>query len=343
MKKIVKFGKSIKSVSNHKKVFFDENFELLSSIKKQAKIYCKQPKRKRCKNCNEKILKVNFVKLDIPYSICKKCGHLNGLFEETLEFIKQSENSSINYSKIYISNNKKNYMRRMNDIYLPKANFCLDVLNAANEEYEELEFIEIGSGVGYLVKAFMNLNVKKITGYESSVEQVIFANTMIPGKKNLKIEFGQLEKVLLNTKSNVVCMINVLEHLLNPNKILEIIKSNRNIKYLFFSVPLFSLCVLFELANPNIWHRHLAGTHTHLYSYESIKYFCKKYNFEIIGEWWFGSDFFDLYRQTVLNAKTQTVNDLSSMNEELFDMIDDFQMIVDKRKISSDVHMVIKV
>lgn len=341
--KLVKFGKSIKSISRHKNIFFEQNKELQTDAKKKAKLYCKQPLRKSCKNCGVKLNKVDFHKLYVPYSICSRCGHLNGLHEDTDEFLASFNESLANYESIYISKEKKKYEQRMRDIYLPKIKFLLEVMKNNKVNLKDLDCLEIGAGSGFLLKAFDHLGIKKIRGLDPSFSQVKYANKMIGEEKVFCKKHEDIEKILKETKSNVVCMINVLEHFKKPNKILKILKNNKNIKYLFFSVPLFSLCVLFEMANPQIWHRHLSGPHTHLYTYQSIKFFCRKFKFSIIGEWWFGSDFFDFYRQIIINAENSSNYNSKTLREELFEMTDEFQNVLDKNKKSSDVHMVLKV
>lgn len=44
------------------------------------------------------------------------------------------------------------------------------------------------------------------------------------------------------------------------------------------------------------FNRQLSGGHTHLYSKESINYFCKEFGFNIVGEWYFGTDVLDQFR-----------------------------------------------
>ena len=69
----------------------------------------------------------------------------------------------------------------------------------------------------------------------------------------------------------------------------------------------------------------------------------KKYNLKIIGEWWFGTDFPDLHRSLVnssgyLNKKTY----LNELNKKLFKVINELQSVLDKNKICSSVHMILK-
>jgi hypothetical protein len=92
-----------------------------------------------------------------------------------------------------------------------------------------------------------------------------------------------------------------------------------------------------------VFPRQLSGGHTHLYTEKSLNFLAKKYKLEIIGEWWFGTDFADLYRS--LRNSCKIVNKkifLNEINEKLFSVIDELQSVLDKNKICSEVHMVFK-
>ena len=86
----------------------------------------------------------------------------------------------------------------------------------------------------------------------------------------------------------------------NPREILTAaISNNSKIRYLYLSVPLLSFSVYFELINQIFFNRHLSGGHTHLYTQESIRYFCKEFGFSIVGEWQFGTDIMDLFEYSI--------------------------------------------
>jgi hypothetical protein len=99
---------------------------------------------------------------------------------------------------------------------------------------------------------------------------------------------------------------------------------------------------LIENSFSKVFPRHLSGAHTHLYTYDSIVYFVKKFNLQIVGEWWFGSDFLDLYR-SLLNSKNRDTKIFKQILDKYFlKNIDSFQSILDKKKISSEVHLILK-
>ena len=157
MNKIIKFSKKISDVSELKKDFFTENNIYLKKSKREFNIYKKEKKRVKCKNCEKKLGSTIFISHKIKYTICKKCFHLNGLYNDTSNFLKKlyltSEGS--NYEYAY----KKDFNLRVKNIYLPKLNFLKSVLK------KKFSLIEIGSGAGHFLRA---CEIKKIDaeGYD---------------------------------------------------------------------------------------------------------------------------------------------------------------------------------
>ena len=87
----------------------------------------------------------------------------------------------------------------------------------------------------------------------------------------------------------------------------------------------------------------IRGAHTHLYSKESINYFTKKYKLKIIGQWWFGQDFLDLKRSLINSIKKETSKNFLNAFQNLFGShIDELQKVLDKKFISSEVHIILR-
>ena len=108
MKNKVKFGKRAEDILEIKKNFIDDNLKLFKWQKKLFKHYKNQPIRKKCKNCNRKLTGQFFTKISIKYILCKTCGHLNGLNQDTLKLAKlfYQSNSGEENSKYYIPKKK---------------------------------------------------------------------------------------------------------------------------------------------------------------------------------------------------------------------------------------------
>ena len=105
---------------------------------------------------------------------------------------------------------------------------------------------------------------------------------------------------------------------------------------------MFSLSCLIENSFLNIFNRHLGGGHTHLFTEKSLSNLMKNYNFTEIASWWFGTDIPDLYRSLLVNSHKNKSKGLKDILEKIKLLIDDLQLVLDKKKLSSQVHMVLK-
>ena len=64
---------------------------------------------------------------------------------------------------------------------------------------------------------------------------------------------------------------------------------------------------------------------------------------EIIGEWWFGADFPDLYRSLLNSSTNYNVKDYKSLvDKKLYSVVNELQNVLDRNKICSEVHMIFK-
>jgi hypothetical protein len=67
------------------------------------------------------------------------------------------------------------------------------------------------------------------------------------------------------------------------------------------------------------------------------------FSFKIIREWWFGTDVPDLYRTILINSKfTKKENYEKHLDNYLSKYIDEMQLVLDRNKKSSEIHMIIK-
>jgi SAM-dependent methyltransferase len=331
------FSKSNKDVQEIKKDLSSLNKKHLLFSNKIAKSYNKLHKRINCKNCGKKLpKKYDFLSFSVKYKICRKCNHLNGAQEETQSFFYKNYVSESNLSKFY----KKDLKKRLNKIYIPKVKFLIKNLRLDNKK---LSVLDIGCGAGLFICSLNRLKIKS-KGLDISPNLISIGKNQL-GIKNI---FSKTEKEIIteieNTKFNCVSMINVLEHVLNPNHFLEAIKSNKNIKYFFINVPLFGFSSMFQSFFPNVFPRQLGGLHTHLYSVKSLEFICNKYKFKSLANWWFGQDGIDLKRSVInqsifLNSSKYYNNYLSNCINTIEEK---FQNLIDESKYCSEVHMVLK-
>jgi hypothetical protein len=242
-------------------------------------------------------------------------------------------------------NNKKFYTlkdfdKRVNNIYLPKAKFLIEVLK------KNINIIDLGAGAGHFAKALEILNISCV-GLEPSKYLASLGNKKLKKNTLLNLSLDEMEKDFFahhtsDNKENVLSLIGVLEYLHDINSLMaNFLKSK--IKYLYISVPIFSLSTFIENAFNKVYPRQLSGAHTHLYTKESLQFFARKYNLKIIGEWWFGQDFIDLYRSILLSSKSHDHKKYKNfLDKNLFTVIDKLQNILDKNMICSEAHIIFK-
>jgi hypothetical protein len=96
---------------------------------------------------------------------------------------------------------------------------------------------------------------------------------------------------------------------------------------------------------PGIMPRQLAIGHTHLFTRSSIDFLASEYNLTPVGAWWFGTDMMDYFRSVYVSICNDS--NLMSMADDYRDLfaplIDQLQVVIDKQRQSSQVHMVFKV
>ena len=330
---MIKFSKTYSNIFEIKEDYIKKNNQELREIIKINKFYSKQKVRNKCKICNTKLGLPIFRSFGIPYIFCKNCNHLNGRYQDNKKFHKflySGGSKKLNFGKIYL----KNYAKIVKNIHNPKANFLKDVVK------KKLNVLDFGSGAGHFVKACSN---KKINawGVEENYLLHTFAKKQIKDKALLAKDY-KLEDLIKKFNINCISLIFVLEHLPDPHYIFKLFKKT-NLKYLYISVPLASPLIFFENVFKNVYPRHLGGAHTHLFTIESLNYLKKKYKLKLIGEWWFGTEFADLYRSLIVNYSFKNKKEyLNKVNKFFLGNIDKFQSIFDKQKMSSEVHLIFK-
>lgn len=342
-----RYGKPSAALLNLKSSFFKENDLYIKKQRKIASIYKKQEKRTCCKNCNVNINTTHdFIKDGIEYVLCGNCNHLNGVYEDSNEFCDAvyTGDSGSDYAKNYTESNLDDYNYRTTSIYIPKAEFLYTSLINDNINPHNLNYLDFGAGVGYFVSALRKIGLRNVTGTEVSKTQVDYGNSVIGEDLLKRHELEDTNNILSKTNCNLVSMIGVLEHLQSPRKALRYLQANKNVEYFYISVPTFGLSVYLEIFADDIFHRHLHGGHTHLYTEESILHLCNEFGFKIVSEWWFGTDVVDLYRQLSVTLEKQKCSKTLTEHwkRHFVPIIDALQLELDKKHFSSEVHLLLK-
>lgn len=319
-------------------------------------LYSQQPERTHCSNCSQrKRIAGQFERsigtVTIPYWLCAECLHINGHFRLTDEFSKMlyaetEEEVSLYDIDFYEDTDDKSYMRRVEEIYRPKARFLKSVLLAAGEDVGTLKVLDVGAGAGHFVRALQEENFEA-QGYEpipAAVKTAYLNGT--PGV--YQGSAAAVAEQIRATEANIVSFLCLLPHVESVNSIMEACLENPNLDYVFQLLPLFSLSTILTIEFPNSVARVLSGSHTHLHTQESLQYLEHKYGIERIGAWWFGTDSFSLkiLADRYAPGFSPTVPG-TSITFPLFllrdlDVLDSIQGSIDRNRASDQVHIVWK-
>jgi 2-polyprenyl-3-methyl-5-hydroxy-6-metoxy-1,4-benzoquinol methylase len=185
-----------------------------------------------CISCdsNNLNLKQKISNLGLPVFHCKKCGlYITGdskdrIYEKVSEIYKKSywdertSEKSINsgFSDIDSEGKKRNWISQFA--------YCKQFFN------EKKEVLEIGSGVGQAMFWFESKGFN-ITGIEPDARNVKLINKIL---KNSNCVNEKIEDIKLEQKFDIIWMVHVLEHLVDPVSVLIRIKNNMKKNSIFF-------------------------------------------------------------------------------------------------------------
>ena len=336
-----KYSKSSNFYRNIKSSFYNRNESLLKAELDRNRVYLKQPPRDKCKLCGSKLPEtIDFTKHLVSYKFCRKCDHLNGIHDDTLNFAKEiySNEDGSDYSKLYLEDN---YNDRINHIYLPKADFLIDQLS------EKISSVyDFGCGLGFLVNSFLSRGIDA-KGGDVNKTLINAGNGIIENNFDIRpLESIDIERVPSHIKSldvEVLSLMAVVEHISNLDEFLEAINLS-SFKYLYYSVPIYGLSVPIESVFENVLPRHLSGGHTHLFTEKSLEILNKKLGVKPIAEWRFGTDIQDLKRSIQISLQKTGSSDyfIQRFENEFSEYADQLQEIIDKNHNCSQIHVICK-
>lgn len=342
-----KYSKTVGDIIKIKSDFFEKNEEMLKLSAHQADALLMQPKRTKCKICHGDIgesagQKELYHSQRMSYYLCPSCGHVNSEYEDNEDFASRVYIDD-DYLANYSEDDRKKYETRRDTIYVPKAEFLIDALKKDGLKKKDIKILDDGAGSGYFVSALKRLGIEQVDGIEISEPQVQFANTMNGEDILTQVDAPDIASIIETADVNVASFIGVLEHITNLDEILGAIQRNKRIKYIYFSVPMFSMSCIFEAAHQSCYNRHAGGTHSHLFTESSIKHMAKGIGFEEYATWKFGSDMMDLYRMICVCLDQNGNGRLrEEFGKRFLPMLDEMQGIIDRHEQASEIHMIIK-
>lgn len=339
-----KYSKSYSDMWQLKQSLTDNDKEMASRDARYREIYKNQPERTVCKLCETKTEKqISFNVSGIEYWICGKCGHINGAYQDTREFCNAIYAKNSEYGETYRDISEDFFRRRVETVYIPKAEFLKQSLVEAGINVKEVSLLDIGGGAGHFVKACHEFGLKA-RGIEVDEKSVDISNKFLPGEGLKYVSPEKVCEEIENAREEVISFIFNLEHVPNLKEILEAVKKNGNIRYIFFAVPMFSCAAIFSAMTEGIFDRMFNGSvHTHMFSNESIDWLCNKYCWEKLGVWRFGADVADLLRIMIVSLENKGNSSLAKLlKKKMGPQIDQFQQIVDKAEFCSEIHAVVQ-
>lgn len=342
-----RYGKSVGDIIKIKSDFFEKNEEMLKLSAHQADALLRQPKRTECKICHGSIgeaagQEMLYESQRMRYFRCPVCGHVNSEYEDNEDFASRVYIAD-DYLANYSEDDRQKYNTRRDTIYIPKAEFLIKALEKDGVKKKNLKILDDGAGSGYFVSALRQLGIERVDGIEISEPQVQFANTMNGEDILTQVDAPDIASIIETADVNVITFIGVLEHITNLDDILEALKKNKKVQYIYFSVPMFSMSCIFEASHQKCYNRHAGGTHTHLFTESSLKYMSERIGFEEYAVWKFGSDMMDLYRMVCVSLDQNGNSALREVfSKKFLPMLDEMQEVVDRHEDASEIHMIIK-
>jgi Methyltransferase domain len=341
---MIRYGKSNAEYMKQKAIFYDldANRSWVARAKEIGIIYCEQPKRTGCVVCGTKFAKPLFVLHGAAYSLCERCGHFNGHHQDTPDFARRLYATGMNEGAgVYADADKDAFLKRVRSIYVPKAEFMRDALTELGEDPARLRYADLGAGAGHYVMAMRELGYGDVTGYEVSGEMVARGNAMFGEEVISRNAIADLPAIARGVDADVITMIFSLEHIEGLRDFVRAVTENPRLRYFYFAVPTVSPSLALESLFPNVMPRILGFGHTHLFSDASIDLLCRDFRLRRAAEWWFGSNAFDLHRYlaTQLASDATLAPMAEAWGEMLLPMIDELQLVFDRHKMSSEVHL----
>jgi len=227
----------------------------------------------KCISCNNSnlVLYKNNSNLGLPVYHCEKCGlHVSGNSEKEV-----SKKISNLYKKQFWDDrtSEKSITSKYSDVDSQgkKRNWISQFAYCKSYFINKKEILEIGSGAGQSAYWFEQEGFK-VTGIEPDLRNVNMVNKIL--KNGICIN-DTVETMKLKEKFDIIWMVHVLEHLVDPVNVLIRIKNNMKQDSVFFiEVP---NCENDKMLNASI----IENPHVYHFTKKSLENIVKKADFKI--------------------------------------------------------------
>lgn len=340
-----KYSKSYGNMWQLKKSLTENDKAMAEKDARYREIYKKQPERTACKLCGEQAAnkRMRFDVSGVEYWVCGNCGHINGAYQDTKTFCDAIYAKDSGYGDTYRDMSEDLFHKRVEAVYIPKADFLKQSLIESGIDIRKISLLDVGGGAGHFVAACRSLGIKS-KGIEVDEESVRISEKFMSGEGLIYVSPEKVCGEIENAKEEIVSFIFNLEHVLNLEEILESIEKNRNIRYIFFAVPMFSYAAILSAITERMFDRMFNGSvHTHLFSNESVEWLCSKYHWEKLGIWRFGADVADLLRIMTVSLENKGNSSLAELlHKKMASQIDQLQRVIDEAEFCSEIHAVVQ-
>lgn len=161
------------------------------------------------------------------------------------------------------------------------------------------DIVEVGCGAGGILKELSKLDpgIKKLTGFDISPHAINLAKS----KEDGKIQFFNKDFTEENQKTNLLLVIDVIEHVDDYYNFLRKLLNKGD--HFIFHIPLDLCCRTILKPHVLFGHRKSVG-HIHYFTEEMVHWFLKDIGYEII-DWHFTKPIIDFKEVDTLKAKVK--------------------------------------
>lgn len=297
------------------------------------------PPRDFCLLCNARQdWASGFSRNGLTYAFCQHCGHvnINRLPDERFFTGTYGSDDSPVYSDEFTSGRMaENYWDVVDAIYVPKAQFLADVLDA--DGVGDVPILDFGCGSGHFMQALLKVGFSTVEGVETMPKAVAAAGEAGLTESVRLVRPDEYLEILRSSSACVVSMMCVLPHLPDPVTALKSLSQNQNVKYTYQKVPMWSVATMIEAATPHRRARVLGQDHTNVFTRASLNWLEDEIPMHLSGEWWFGQDILDLVRRAALSGSKAFGEQIL---EAVLPSLDSLQSGIDEARLSSELHAV---
>jgi len=294
-----------------------------------------------CRICHSKEINKKFVNIrGYQYNLCENCGSIILLNIPNVKNLYDSTSEKTKASEVYLDYDI--IPKRVETIALPKVKFIFDSICRTSEK---LLWCDIGCGPGEILMALKNTDY--VDYFEGIGIEISSAEIKFGRKNGLNIFEGFLNVDELNDEiikiisaSDVISMFNVLEHIEQPDKIVDFYrKYMKTGAYLVIEVPRYpSLASFVNLVSPDLTYRHIIPpVHLQVFSEKSVDILFQD-DFNLLATWGFGQGYTDILTNSMLLSNIEE----KTLYENLMDISNKVQEIIDENGFSDQMIFVMR-